>query len=107
MISQILLVVLMIAVLALYFYSDHKIFQLQRQYKNDERWHQIRLQANVIIKKYYEWLVLIASVVTIVSTFSQHQILIRLDTVSTLIVFIILIGHVVEYFSIQRLDKFM
>ncbi|MFC6181607.1 hypothetical protein [Lactiplantibacillus daowaiensis] len=102
---QRLLLALIILVLFLYLFANWQIANRQRKYRNDERWQLIRLRANTLTKAYYEGLVILICLVTVGLLFTAGTVLIRLDRALLIAALLIMLGQIVEYLAIRRLDQ--
>ena len=105
MINQTSILIVIILVMGLYFYALWQTEMLQRRYHNDERWQQIRLRANHLVKRYYESLIIIVALIMTWSLFVPQQPLISLDRVLLIFTLVIMLGAFVEYLAIKRFDK--
>jgi len=107
MIYQMSMLIIIVVILGLYFYSIHQMDCLRKQYRNDERWQNIRLRASSIAKSYYQWIIVIAAIALLVLLFKSTAVLVSLERVLATTGLVIMFGHVVEYLAIRRLDKTM
>ncbi|NVY96457.1 hypothetical protein HU830_04625 [Lactobacillus sp. DCY120] len=105
MISQTSILVAIILVMGLYFYSVGKIDGLKRCYHNDERWQQVCFHANRLVRCYYQGLIVIVAIVMTGSLFASQKISLSLNLVLLIFTFSICLGSFIEYLAVKYFDK--
>ena len=107
MIEQVGLVIILLTIMGSYLYATHRIAKLQKNYHNDERWQLLKLRAGNVTKIYYESLIIIIAMLTVILLWFPTPIMMPLDRMLAIGMVIIMGGQVVECFVIARLDKKM
>lgn len=105
MINQTSILIVIILVMGLYFYAVGKIDGLKRRYHNDERWKQICLRANRLVKYYYEGLIVIVAIVMVWSLFASQKISLGLNLVLLIFTLVICLGSFIEYLAVKHFDS--
>ncbi|BDZ31145.1 hypothetical protein RA086_08200 [Lactiplantibacillus sp. WILCCON 0030] len=105
MMNQTSILVVVILVMGLYFYAVIKIDGLKRRYHNDERWQQICLRANRLVKYYYESLIVAVAIVMVWSLFASQKITLSLNLVLLIFTLVICLGSFIEYLAVKHFDR--
>lgn len=106
--EQLIILFFILVLLLGYFYSVFFKARKQSEYKNDERWLSIQLQASKIGFLYFQFLIIMISIlITLILFFPSMNISLSLERFLFISFTLIIIGQLVEMVALKYFDKRM
>ncbi|MCT3296639.1 hypothetical protein [Lactiplantibacillus pentosus] len=105
--EQVGLMSIILVVLVSYLYVLGRMSKLKRIYHNDERWQQLKLRAGQITKAYYEGLIILIAILLVILLWMPTPMLVSLDRILGIGAIAIMVGQLIEYLAVRRLDGMM